>query len=225
MEAPDERAPHPHRHRRRRRRLCRRGPAQRGPGQPRPPARSGRPRLEPAHPHAGRVHEADRAERELGLRDRPPAGAEQPPDALPAGPHPRRQHVDQRDDLHPGQPARLRRVARPRQRGLGLRRRPAVLPQVREQRAARRRVPRHRRADERHRAGRPQPDLEGLRPGGPERRHPVQPRLQRRRAGRRRLLRRHPAQRPAGELGDRVPRTGAQAQEPDRSRRTPRRPS
>jgi hypothetical protein len=82
--------------------VCRGGPAQRGSGEPRPPARGGRPRLEPAHPHAGGVHEADRAERELGVRDRPPAGAEQPPDALPAGPHARWQHVDQRDDLHPG---------------------------------------------------------------------------------------------------------------------------
>ena len=103
---------------------------------------------------------------------------------------------------------------RPGEQRVGLRRRPAVLPQVGEQRTARRRVPRHRRPAERHRAGRPQPDLEGVRAGGPEHRHPLQPRLQRRRAGRRRLLRRHPAKRPPREFGDRVPRTGAQAQEP-----------
>ena len=51
--------------------------------------------------------------------------------------------------------------------GLGLRRRPAVLPQVGEQRTARRRVPRHRRPDERHRAGRAQPELEGRSCGRP----------------------------------------------------------
>ena len=130
---------------------------------------AGGPRPQSAHPHAGRVHQADGPERQLGLLDGPPAGAQRPTDALPAGPHARRQHVDQRDDLHPRAPPRLRRVARPRQRGLGLRRRPAVLPQVGEQRAARRRVPRHRRPAQRHRAGLAQPDLEGVRARGAER--------------------------------------------------------
>ena len=59
---------------------------------------------------------------------------------------PRRMLVDERDDLHPRQPRRLRRVARRvRGRGLGLRRRPAVLRQGRGQHPARRAVPRHRR--------------------------------------------------------------------------------
>ena len=56
----------------------------------------------------------------------------------PAGPGARRRLVRQRDDVRPWQPARLRPLARPRQRRLGLRRRPAVLPPVRGLRRRRR---------------------------------------------------------------------------------------
>ena len=48
----------------------------------------------------------------------------------------RRLLLDQRDDLHPRQPAGLRRLARRRLRRLGVRRRPAVLPALGGQRPA-----------------------------------------------------------------------------------------
>ena len=62
---------------------------------------------------------------------------------LPARQDARRVLVDQRDDLHPRQPGRLRRVVRAR---LGLGRRAALLPARGGQRARRLRAPRRRRA-------------------------------------------------------------------------------
>jgi len=49
-----------------------------------------------------------------------------------AGSRARRLLLDQRDDLHPRQPARLRRLGRCRQRGVELRGRPAVVQEARE---------------------------------------------------------------------------------------------
>ena len=61
------------------------------------------------------------------------------PAQLPAArPRARRLELAQRDDLHPRQPRRLRRVGGAGPRGLGLRRRPAVLQARRGQRARRR---------------------------------------------------------------------------------------
>ena len=66
---------------------------------------------------------------------------------VPRGPGARRLLVAQRDDLHPRQPARLRRVGP----GLGLGRRAPVLPARRGQRARRERAARRRRPAERER--------------------------------------------------------------------------
>ena len=74
-----------------------------------------------------------------GLR----AGPRRPPHLPAARQDARRLLVDQRDDLHPRQPGRLRRVDRA---GLGLGRRAALLPARRGQRARRLRAPRRRRA-------------------------------------------------------------------------------
>ena len=70
-------------------------------------------------------------------------------------------------------------------------------------------------ADERHRAGPAQPDLEGVRARRPELGIPFSHDFNGAEPGRRRLLRRHPAKRPPGERGHRLPAPGAQAQEPD----------
>ena len=93
-------------------------------------ARGRRPRLVTPGPHARRVHQAQRPALQLGVLHRPAAGAEQPADVVPAGPHPGRQHLDQRDDLHPRPEPGLRGLGGARQRGLGLRAGAAVLPRA-----------------------------------------------------------------------------------------------
>ena len=135
--------------------------------------RSRRPRLVPAGAHAGRVHQAQRPALQLGVLDGAAAGVEQPADVVSPGPNPGRQHLDQRDDLHP-RPARgLPGMGGTRQRGLGLRAGAAVLPARRGQRAAQRPVPQQRRRGERHRTGPAQPAQQGLRPGRAGARGPV----------------------------------------------------
>ena len=76
----------------------------------------------------------------------PQAHVDQPRDVLAARQGDRRLEQLQRDGLHPRPPRQLRRVARPRQSRLGLRRRAAVLQAVRGQRARRVGVSRRRRA-------------------------------------------------------------------------------
>ena len=73
------------------------------------------------------------------------AGPRRPPLLPAARQGARRLELDQRDGLHPRQPRRLRRVGRRRGRGLGLRRRAAVLQARRGQRARRGPLPRRRR--------------------------------------------------------------------------------
>ena len=54
-----------------------------------------------AGPHACWVHQAQRPALQLGVLHCSAAAVEQPGDVVPAGPHAGRQHLDQRDDLHP----------------------------------------------------------------------------------------------------------------------------
>ena len=76
-----------------------------------------------------------------------PEPASRRPSRLPAaGQDARRLQLDERDGLHPRQPRRLRRMGRAGRRGLGLRRRAAVLQALRGQRARRGSLPRRRRA-------------------------------------------------------------------------------
>ena len=71
------------------------------------------------------------------LLGEPEPGLGRPPPVPAAGPDARRLQLDQRDDLHPRQPRRLRRLGGRRRRRLELRRRAAVLPPLRGQRARR----------------------------------------------------------------------------------------
>ena len=87
---------------------------------------------------------AVQVEPRLGPARRAGAGARQPPPVPAARPDARRLQLDQRDDLHPRQPRRLRRLGGRRVRRLGLRRRAAVLQALGGQRARRGRVPRRR---------------------------------------------------------------------------------
>ncbi len=64
--------------------------------------RGGRARLEPAHPHPGRLHEAARPQDpDLELQGRIRSRHRRPGDPLSAGPRPRRLLLDQRPHLHP----------------------------------------------------------------------------------------------------------------------------
>ncbi len=119
----------------------------RGSGRPRGCARGRRRGLPARDPHPGRVPGAVQVELRLGPRGRARAGARQPPPVPPPRQDARRLQLDQRDDLHPRQPRRLRRVGRRRLHGLGLRRGAAVLQALGGQRARRGRLPRGRRAD------------------------------------------------------------------------------
>ena len=66
------------------------------------------------HPHPRRVPGALPQPVRLGPGDRLRAAPRRPPHLPPARQGPRRLVVAERDDLHPRQPARLRRVGRPR---------------------------------------------------------------------------------------------------------------
>ena len=108
-----------------------RQPPQRGPGRAGAAGR-GRPAGHGGlHPHPGGVQRAVPHPARLGPPDGLGAGRQRPPHLPAARAHARRLLVDERDDLHPRQPARLRRVARRRLHRLGLGRPAAVLPRAR----------------------------------------------------------------------------------------------
>ncbi len=178
-------------------------PAARGRAAGRQPERPRAARLPPARPHRGR----------LGLPLGARAELQRPPDLAAPRPRARRLLLDQRDGLHPRQPARLRRMGRA---GLGLGRPLPLLPQGRGQRARRLGVARGRRPAAGLRPALWQRDLARLRRGrrrsgpGPQRR------LQRRRAGRRRHVPGDPARRHARERRRLLPAPGERASEPDR---------
>ena len=150
------------------------------------------------------------------LLGEPEPGLGQPAPVPAARPHARRLQLDQRDDLHPRQPRRLRRLGGAGLRGLGLRRRAAVLQALGGQRARRGRLPRRRRSDavSESRSMHPLVDtmLEAARAG----RARAQPRLQRRPPGGRRPLPADPARRPAVQHSRRVPAPGCRPPEPRR---------
>ena len=115
--------------------------------------RGGRRRRELGRRHAARrrADGPDQAQ-QLGLRDRSPAGLGRPRRLPAARAHARRLLGDQRDDLHARPSRRLRPLGGARQSRLVLRRRAALLSQVREQRDVSRRLSRPRRAAERRRS-------------------------------------------------------------------------
>ena len=119
------------------------------PADTRPPARGRPARSLALDPPADRLRQDDVGRRaQLALRDRSRSRHERPAHLLAARQDARRLELDQRPDLHP-RPARgLRPLGRAGQPRLGLRRRAAVLHQVRRQRARRERLPRRRRAAE-----------------------------------------------------------------------------
>ena len=100
-------------------------------------------------PHADGVPGDVQVRPRLGSPRRAGTGPRQPPPLPAARQDARRVELDQRDDLHPRQPRRLRRVGGRRRRGLELRRCPAVLQARRGQRARRATLPRRRRAAQR----------------------------------------------------------------------------
>ena len=171
------------------------------------------------HPYPDGVREAVQDPARLGLLDGARAVLRPPPDLPAARAHARRLLVDERDDLHPRQPRRLRRVGGRRRDRLGLRRRAAVLPARRGQRARRVRAPRRRRAAHGLREPLAQRDVAGVRRGREGRGSRREPGLQRPRAGRLRRLPAHAARR-AALLGRRgLPAPRARAAEPARETR------
>ncbi len=169
-------------------RLRARGTAQRGPGRQRPAPRGRRTGHRTGDPRSGDVPDHVQVEPRLGPHRRRGARARQAPPLPPARPHDRRLQLDQRDDLPPRQPRRLRRVGGERRRRLELRRDPPVLQARRGQRARRERVPRRRRPAGRLRqpldASARRHDARGRGAGRP----PGERRPHRRAAGRRRPL-------------------------------------
>ena len=138
---------------------------------------------------------------------------QRPPDPAAAGQGARRLLVDQRDGLHPRQPARLRRVGRGR---LVLGRPLPLLPALRGQRARRVRVARRRRPARGQRPAVGDRDHPGLRRGGRRSRPRPQRGLQRRRAGRGRDVPGDPARRDARQHLGLLSAPGDGAAEPDR---------
>src|SRR5574337_1561833 len=204
--------------RRRLGRLRARVAADRRPVGKRRAARGGRARPQRADPLPGglRRDPEGQAPIELGVPDRCAAGAERPARLPAARPHARRIEFDQRDDLHPRPPRRLRRLGRRGQPGLVLRRGAAVLQALGEQRASGRRPARPRRPAQHDGPAQPEPVLGALRPGLRPGRIPRQPGLQRRAAGRRRHVPGQPARRRALLGGPCLPDPGARAAEPER---------
>ena len=190
-------------------------PAHRGPGHACPPARGRRPRPESEHQDPGGVRQAVPHQARLGLLHRARAARRRPVALRPAREKPGRLELDERDALRPRAAARLRPLGGAGRRGLGLAGRPALLHEVRGQRARRVGVPRRGRAAAgiepalAARRSRPPPDRRE-RGGG----HPAKPRLQRSRAGRRVDVPGHPARRPALERRRRLPASGARTAEP-----------
>ena len=145
-------------------------------------------------PHPDRLPQALHA-RGLQLEVRERARRRpQRPHLLPAARQDARRHqLAQRHGLHARHARRLRRLAPARLRGLGLRQRPALLPQGRGPGARRERVPRRRRAAQGERQPLSQRDHRRHHRGGRAGGHPAQRRLQRRDARRASATTRRPS--------------------------------
>ena len=140
-------------------------------------------------PHPARLpQDLQQSARQLDVRQRAGARAQQPHHVPAARQGAGRHQLDQRHGLHARQRGRLRRVAPARLRGLGLRFGAALLQARRGPGARRRRIPRRRRAAESLRPSLAADAGQGHARGRPAGRHPGQSRLQRRDPGRRRLL-------------------------------------
>ncbi len=189
-----------------------RGPERHGPG-----ARGRRKGPLAEHQDPGRVREAVPHQARLGPQHGPRAPSGRPRPLRAARQEPRGIELDERDDVGPRAPARLRRLERVRLRGLGLRGRAALLQALRERRAPRRhRDPRRRRTRQRRAAGGASEDHGPLHGGCPEGGDPAQRRHQLARAGRSRDVPREPAQRSPLERRRRLPAPGDEAAERDR---------
>ena len=166
----------------------------------------------PVDPHPDRLREDDVPPGlQLALQDRARPGDERPRDLLAARPHARRHRARSTASSTSAASARTTtHWAALGNRRLGLRRRAALFPQARAQRARRERMARRRRpaVGVRHRRARIEL-VEALIAAGARARHPAQRRFQRRDAGRRRLLPADHAPRLALLDGGRVSAAGA----------------
>ena len=142
--------------------LCHRGrrlgglragqPADRGSGRQGAAARGGSARQVDVDRHSRRLHQAAQPQvLQLELRDGGRGGHGRPAHSLPARPHARRLELDQRHALCARPAARLRHLGPARQSRLVLFAGPALLQEVGEFRARRRRQPRQGRPAERRR--------------------------------------------------------------------------
>ena len=119
------------------------------------------------HPHAGRPRPPAHGQGvQLGLPQRARAVGRRAARLLPARARDRRLLVDQRHGVHPGPRPRLRRLGRAGAPRLELRRRPPLLPAVREPRPGCRRVARRGRAAPRIDRRVDEPPLRRLHRGG-----------------------------------------------------------
>jgi hypothetical protein len=211
-----------HRHRRRERGQRGRGPPERGPRHPRP-GPGGRTARRPSRDrHAGRHPHLVEWAADLGQRHGPAAAGRPAGDPLAERADAGGQLVDQRHDLHPRQPARLRRLARRlRLRRLGLCRPAALLPPSRGPAAGRVGLARHRWAAAGGGPALRAPPQPGL-AGGGRRLGPARQRgLQRRPPGRRRALPDDPARGAALVGRRRLPAAGHGPAQPHRGDRRP----
>ena len=176
---------------------------------------AGGPDENPAIHDPGRAVGALGQPRRLGIQDCPAGRLPRPAAQLPARQGARRDQLPERDDLHPRQSPRLRRLGRGRLHRVGVRGRPAALQAFRGFQPRRVRVPRRGRPASRQRRLRAAPAHSRDRRGGAGGRRPLHRRSQRRQPGRCRL--RPPddqGERPP-EPGGRVPATGDGCAEPD----------
>ena len=125
------------------------GASQRGRPLPRAAARGRAQGQLSLDPHPARLpQDVQQSARQLDVRERARARAQQPHHVPAARQGAGRHQLDQRHGLHARQCRRLRRMAPARLRGLGLRFGPALLQARRGPGARRRRIPRRRRAAE-----------------------------------------------------------------------------
>ena len=183
-------------------RLCAGRASLRRPGCERAAARGGAAGHQRKHSRAARLPAARAHGGRLGLLLRAGTPLRLPPHPATARQSARRVIVDQRDDLHPRQPARLRRLGR---RRLVVGRPLPLLPEGRGQRARRVALARRRRASPGEREPLAQPHHRGLRRRGRASRAGSQRGLQRRGTGRRGDLPGDAPRRAARERRRRIP--------------------
>ena len=170
--------------------------------------------------HPGRLHQAAQPQDlQLELRDGGRGGRGRPAHPLSARPHAGRLELDQRHALRARPAARLRHLGPARQSRLVLFADPALLQEVGEFRARRRRQPRQGRPAERRRHVRHPRAVRRLHRCRRGQRLSEEQGLQQRRPGRLRLLPGDDEERQAPVDGARLPRSGPQPAQPqDRDR-------